>query len=786
MVELTPEQQQYIEQRTEQINQELASAESSKSEIQRQIQQAPSGTNTNSLYNALDRKDAIIDALTKEKGLLPTGRFVSFNPILPSEQSQSQEQATQQILSKAPAGSFVNQGIVFDKDGNPIAVTSQQSLAVAKQQIAIQQQKEKLASGQGQSFPPQNQSPNPQLLFSKAPPQYSGISRASVDVVSALSQPSQVLLSSGLDLPPMIPFGSDSSEFQIVQQGIVNLYNTPLSSSGGFTRQGVKSKFGLDIPFLDMPKPERSVVEKGLDIIAPKTVGELATFIAFPLAISKAPKVLRIATGGYFGTAGTITAFNKSLLPEQRIAGAIVGGLGILGTAFETAPYIKGSLNYFSKDFKPVVTQPEGFSAIVGTEKPIGLILEKSPLKSGLTSDISLPKTSPLVRGGFGVKESEKFLFLGENQAVATSQISFFKAGKEIIIQQPKPEFFVSPQEPFLKIPETRLSRLGLSSDLFSMPVNPQLSFGIPGKSQIGLEFGASVTRSGKGFSYAIGKGTELEGIKGIGTTITDVKFIGVTTIKGQGVDIYTFKSGKSGAINFATLKSYSYNPRTQVSGFGAFSTLGFSLPKTSASTFTTSTKQIANFTSPISPKTSLKNFYSSPSFKNSFASLPQSPPTTFKSPPSSPPTTKGVSLFSPPRSPPTSPPRTPPTSPPIYPQSPPQSKRFDFKFPSLKSSFGNFAVFGRRFGQFKLVGIGKTEGQAFNIGKNFAKNTLGATFKVPTAKNQPRSIFGFKTKQTKQGTLFIQKPKYRLSTRSEVKEINMFRRMKGGSKKRR
>lgn len=112
------------------------------------------------------------------------------------------------------------------------------------------------------------------------------------------------------------------------------------------------------------------------------------------------------------------------------------------------------------------------------------------------------------------------------------------------------------------------------------------------------------------------------------------------------------------------------------------------------------------------------------------------------------------------------------------------------FAFPRMKvsdplpKSKGSFAVFGRRFGKFRLVGFGKTEQQAVEIGKDFASETLGATFKIPGAKTEV--LPGYKTKYSqKEGKVFIQLPKYRLSTGSEKKEIKMFKALKGGRKRR-
>ncbi|MEX2017258.1 MAG: hypothetical protein WD876_02195 [Candidatus Pacearchaeota archaeon] len=91
--------------------------------------------------------------------------------------------------------------------------------------------------------------------------------------------------------------------------------------------------------------------------------------------------------------------------------------------------------------------------------------------------------------------------------------------------------------------------------------------------------------------------------------------------------------------------------------------------------------------------------------------------------------------------------------------------------------------VFLRRFKKFRFVGYGKTEFEALEIGKKAAGTTLGATFKIPGIKTQ--KVAGFKTKfSKKEGKVFIELPKYRLSTATEKKEIKMFKQLKGGKKK--
>lgn len=111
----------------------------------------------------------------------------------------------------------------------------------------------------------------------------------------------------------------------------------------------------------------------------------------------------------------------------------------------------------------------------------------------------------------------------------------------------------------------------------------------------------------------------------------------------------------------------------------------------------------------------------------------------------------------------------------PFIPSTPVRTNKY---FSKGIGSKGLFSVFGRRFGKFKLIGYGKTEGQAIGIGKEFASKTLGATFKIPGAKTE--LLPGYKTKfSKKEGKVFIQLPKYRLSTGSEKKEIKMFKAIK-------
>jgi hypothetical protein len=108
------------------------------------------------------------------------------------------------------------------------------------------------------------------------------------------------------------------------------------------------------------------------------------------------------------------------------------------------------------------------------------------------------------------------------------------------------------------------------------------------------------------------------------------------------------------------------------------------------------------------------------------------------------------------------------------------------FKLPKIKetstNNLGIFSVFVRRFGVFKPVGTAKTFSKAFSIGKERVSKTLGATFKVTGSPQYFKTPKGFYTKYSKkEGLLFIEQTKYRLSTTPEKKEIQYFKKLKGG-----
>lgn len=106
--------------------------------------------------------------------------------------------------------------------------------------------------------------------------------------------------------------------------------------------------------------------------------------------------------------------------------------------------------------------------------------------------------------------------------------------------------------------------------------------------------------------------------------------------------------------------------------------------------------------------------------------------------------------------------------------------------------SRGLYNVQVRRFGKFRSVGSTYDLNKAIGLGESKVRGGLGATFKI-TGGGKIRTPRGFYRKLSKkEGQLFIQKNKYRLSSSGEKGEIKFFqglkakpKKMKGGKKKR-
>jgi hypothetical protein len=116
-------------------------------------------------------------------------------------------------------------------------------------------------------------------------------------------------------------------------------------------------------------------------------------------------------------------------------------------------------------------------------------------------------------------------------------------------------------------------------------------------------------------------------------------------------------------------------------------------------------------------------------------------------------------------------------------------SKKTTFgKLPDVKSKKkkkGLFEVSVRRGGKFESKGLFTSSLKAVNVGKGLVSDSLAATYKVTGDKGlKLKTPGGFYSKQTKEGRLFIEKRKYRLSKKGEVKEIQKAKKTKRRSKK--
>ena len=95
------------------------------------------------------------------------------------------------------------------------------------------------------------------------------------------------------------------------------------------------------------------------------------------------------------------------------------------------------------------------------------------------------------------------------------------------------------------------------------------------------------------------------------------------------------------------------------------------------------------------------------------------------------------------------------------------------------KQTFGSINIYGRRFKKWKVIGKVRTEEQAFAYGKNWARKTLGVSFKF-SPKVKARKLTGYRTKFEKGSAVYIEPRRRRLKKGgTEVREIQMFRGIK-------
>jgi len=524
-------------------------------------------------------------------------------------------------------------------------------------------------------------------------------------------------------------------------------------SGGGATTGFVGQPKGPTIREVKQMAGQYGYVAGGIAGVVPETYAGLGLTTAFMGTYSYLPKIVKLGVTGGITTTSAKEVLSSTTTKQEKITAGIIGVGAGAGLVFETIPFVKGGVARFSPDYASVKTQPELFKAIELTDTRIGLI----EAGKGTKGFVDVADISPLKRGGFGVKPSEKKLFLGY-QTLTTSQRGLFKAGKDIPLQK---EFYTTPQEPFLKIPETRISRLGLDLGLFELPKSAEVGWGLPKSAQIGITE-AVVTRTGKKETFKIGTGTELEAIKETGT-IKGVEKIGVTTIKGQAVDIFRYKIGKGEKVT-TKLSTKDLIPSTksttQVSGYGMLSLTSLTTrtkPKTTG--FMPTTKQLTSFKTPT-----IKSISYTPTTKTITPSI-ISYSKTMKT------KTTPLKTFTQTYTTPYK------TSYPTIPKTTTSFMRLKLKPTKQPKKQKGFSVYVRRFGMFKPIGTKLSLKKAFELGRGRVSRTLGATFKVEGMKGLTyKTPKGFRKKVTPKGTLFIEKRKYRLSKAPEKKEIKYWK----------
>lgn len=532
---------------------------------------------------------------------------------------------------------------------------------------------------------------------------------------------------------------------------------------------------------------------KVTDLILPKSVFQIALTGGVAGVLTKAPLIIRGGTALGFGGYGTSQALDPSKTKEERIAAGIVGGAGLLGAGLEFAPYIKGTAATLSSKYSGVVTEDIGSFKDINVIKSIGtkdldiaLIPEGSPLGSSVKAG-----TPAFVRGGFGFGKAEQQAFIGQPKStVVSSQIGFLEGikGETVALDR---MLFGTPADISTGTAQTRISRLGLV-DLFKAPgKNAEIGF-LPSKPQLlvfeNQKLGTNPYTGFKAGYAAKGAGTgELEV-----TTLSNIYSggkVGVTKISGQAVNIYSASLKKTRSTP-NLLKNIPGFDTSTLAGTEKIPGLSLVSPSTTSSLVTnqidskntpttqtkttTKTVSVSTISKPTTKKTTSVNY---PSYNlNSITSPPIT--TTIKteiSPPSPPQTRKTTTII-----PPTYPSR------PKYPQISllpqtviPPVQKIDFGFPVPTKKRRSFTVSVRRFGKFRPIGKFPTLSQAFDVGKKRVGGTLAATFKIEGNQLPGYAPKGFKTKYTNQGTLFIEQPKFRLSTTGEVKEIHKSKKKK-------
>ena len=558
---------------------------------------------------------------------------------------------------------------------------------------------------------------------------------------------------------------------------------------------GVPGGPGGEVPITSITKGLREgglgVAGQVVEPLIPETVGELAVTTVALKALVAAPPIVRIGLDVAF-TPGEIKAtLDPTQDPATRIRSGIFATLGVAGTAFEGAPFIKGAATRFTPGFRGVnVDEAVDASRLF----PGGKADVIRNIGGGDEAfDIRL-----IDEGIASFPISEQKAFTGKKITATTSARDLLGGTDNVLIESREVGDLGLFLTPTLKplgdvsdVGEARVSRLGLK-DLFK-PSGADASISFRNEQpQIVTFRDIDVTTTGRGgTARALGfPSPELEVTFLPGTEITGSK-VGTTIIRGQKVELFDAMVVGGGDITQL--------PKVNIPGLSSRATGATVSPASLSLAFRGSTSTTTSTSTTVSVVSSI------PSLPPSILSSPPSRPSSFSGGGSSPPsiTSKLPSVPSLPPSLPSLPPSI-PSSPPSRPSrpfgrpsrpltSPPRIRTPHFpilKAPTIKQG-RTYGVQIRRGGQFFNVGTFRTQREALLRGAKLTSSTLAATFKVTGVGRLPKAIKGFRTKKGKSGsTLFIEKRSLRLqplklSSGGEVREIQKIKSKKKSKSRR-
>ena len=577
---------------------------------------------------------------------------------------------------------------------------------------------------------------------------------------------------------------------------------------------------GQPIPVFTLEKIKKTVAEKGgfpgrvVSLGIPITPAGVAAYGAAPLIIPQLPSIIRGGISLGISGLGVKSALDPSLTPEERVFGGFLGVAGAVGAYTEFAPFVKGQLVKLKPSYKKAIITPGGKQVVPKLPKEYveipGMWL-KEAAKEPFTVRPSMTPTMALElmpKGtGFGYTQTYQRQFIGGKGPVTTSAVDLITKKYPVKIKLGEGYgLFGTPYDPITMQPRTRISRLGLK-DLFKFPkTEPRISFK-SGKAQAVIFEGAKITKKGApGTFKAMGMpGSELEV-----TTLSSIisgRQIAVTTVKGQPLYIYTAKLGTTatpsplglGKIKGLDVASYiggagTIAPTTLIAPSAAITSFLKSTTTIPTTTFITPTipsRPTVPTTTFIKPTAPTKLTVPTTTFITpTIPSRPTVPTTTFIKPTTS-------SRYFIPRAPtyiiPTISPsrRVPPyVSPPIYPSRRVPPRRAPPIIPPTlafrprrrkirrrRPTRPLFIPEVKRYGKWQPVSKPVRLRKAIGVGKERVATTLGASLRVRKAGKDGfvklRESKRFRTSK-KDPLILVEKRRFRLERRPEVKEIQI------------